>query len=61
MSTKHPPQVKLIRNTWAFRGATAIYYVTLALRAVYPIFVWSFYLLTAVLLAGIVSSNRRRR
>jgi hypothetical protein len=61
MITNNTGHTKLIRDTWSFRGATAIYYVTLAVRAVYPIFVWSFYLLTAILLAGIVSSNRGRR
>jgi hypothetical protein len=61
MITRQSGQTKLIRDTWSFRGATVIYYATLALRAVYPIFVWSFYLLTTILLAGILSSNRRRR
>jgi hypothetical protein len=61
MITKDTGRTKLIRDTWSFRGATAIYYAALVLRAVYPVFVWTFYLLTAVLLAGILSSNRRRR
>jgi hypothetical protein len=61
MITNNTGHIKVIRNTRSYRGATAIYYATLAVRALYPIFVWSFYLLTAILLAGIVSSNRRRR
>jgi hypothetical protein len=61
MNTNDSGHIKLIRNSWSFRGATAIYYATLVVRAIYPIFVWSFYLLTAILLAGIVTSNRRRR
>jgi len=61
MVTNNKGQVKLIRSTWSYRGATVIYYTTLVVRALYPIFVVSFYLLTAFLLAGIVSSNRRRR
>jgi hypothetical protein len=61
MITNERGQIKPIRPTWAFRGATAIYYITLVVRALYPIFVWSFYLLTAVLALGALSSGRRRR
>jgi hypothetical protein len=61
MITKGTAQTKLIRDTWSFRGATALYYGVLLLRAIYPIFVWTFYLLTAVLIAGALASGRSRR
>jgi hypothetical protein len=52
---------KPISSSWGYRGATVIYYATLVVRALYPIFVWSFYALTFVLLIGALSSDRRQR
>jgi hypothetical protein len=61
MTLKSSVQTKPIRSRWSYRGATAVYYGTLVVRAVYPIFVAAFYVLTAVLLLAALSTSRRRR
>lgn len=47
MTVKDSVEIKPIRSRWSYRGATVIYYITLVVRAVYPVFVAAFYVLTA--------------
>jgi hypothetical protein len=61
MVTNDNATFKPIQQTWSFRGATVIYFVTLVVRTLYPVFVWSFYVLTAILMVSALSSGRRRR
>jgi len=61
MITNHRNTIKLISFHVELQGGNGHLLRHPVVRAVYPIFVWSFYLLTAVLMAGVLASGRRRR